>query len=267
MCLVGIVIVQVGPGRFSLQSRSKHFGEENASSVPKHFAAGIILLTLCNLGLILSQDAPASQAPGFIQESGISFSESEIAFGRVKQGQKLKKEIQYTNSSQREIQIEDVRSTCGCTTSDPSKRSLRPGESGQLVVTFDAGTKSGPSETTVALHLKNTAEPAILRVRADIVPLILVSPEVVDLEPGKPQRVVLTGQDGFRFQVKDVRTTTPGLSARFVEQTSSNVVTIEVSQTTELAAPPEPQTVWPVHIYTDVVELPPFSIYARGQWK
>ncbi len=70
--------------------------------------------------------------------SEISFTESQISFGVIKQGIPQKAVFTFANTGAYPLLIQNVETSCGCTVPEWTKKPVKPGESGQITVTYDA---------------------------------------------------------------------------------------------------------------------------------
>ena len=64
-------------------------------------------------------------------------------FGKVKEGDVVKHEFMLKNESAKKLKIISVSSSCGCTASAAKKKSLEPGESTAIEVSFKSAKYSG----------------------------------------------------------------------------------------------------------------------------
>lgn len=80
-------------------------------------------------------------------------------FGRVEEGAVLKHTFTFKNDSERVINIKDVHTSCGCTASSVTKKSLSPGESTSIEVRFNTAGYSGPVQQYIYVHTDNLDSP------------------------------------------------------------------------------------------------------------
>ena len=67
----------------------------------------------------------------------------EWDFGQVKQGEILKHDFLLKNETADVLKINSVNTSCGCTVSQSEKKSLKPGESTKISVSFNTRGYSG----------------------------------------------------------------------------------------------------------------------------
>lgn len=72
-------------------------------------------------------------------------------FGDVKKGDILKHTFSFKNTGDMDLLIDTVLVTCGCNTVDFPKTAIKPGESGQVTVSFDTGKYDGMQVRSVTL--------------------------------------------------------------------------------------------------------------------
>lgn len=70
-------------------------------------------------------------------------------FGTVIEGQIVTTNYEISNSGSAELQIQQVRASCGCTAAQPTKNILKPGEKTSIKVEFNSTNRLGPQEKTV----------------------------------------------------------------------------------------------------------------------
>lgn len=104
--------------------------------VPKRRAAlGLVLL----VGLSTLLAGCAGGEPDIVLE------EEQLDLGPVQNGEVRSFEVGVINQGSRDLVIEAVSTSCGCTSARVIPTTLGPGESGSLQVTFDSGAH-GPEE-------------------------------------------------------------------------------------------------------------------------
>lgn len=72
-------------------------------------------------------------------------------FGPVKQGTVVTTEIAVRNSGEKELKIESVATSCGCTSAQVKPKAIPPGGEGKLFVRYDSG--SHPDEGPIERHV------------------------------------------------------------------------------------------------------------------
>lgn len=72
-------------------------------------------------------------------------------FGRVKQGDVVSTEIAVRNSGKRELRIESVATSCGCTSARVEPKIIPSGSEGKLFIRYDSG--SHPDKGPIERHV------------------------------------------------------------------------------------------------------------------
>lgn len=78
-------------------------------------------------------------------------------FGRVSQNDRLPASFRIVNQTGATVSIAQIIKTCDCTQPRLSKTTLSPHETGTLDVTWEVGTRHGPSTATVTLVTTSAA--------------------------------------------------------------------------------------------------------------
>lgn len=103
------------------------------------------------------------------EKTNLKFKEDTYDFGIINEGEKVEHLFQFTNTGKTDLEILDVRTSCGCTAAILSKKILKPGEEGSLKVQFDSSNRSGKVSRTVSLLSNDPVEPTkTLTIFADI---------------------------------------------------------------------------------------------------
>lgn len=90
----------------------------------------------------------------------LTFASLEQDMGKVIQGARVEKNYGFTNTGKSPLVISDVRSTCGCTVGkDWPKAPIKPGEGGEITVSFDSEGRTGAQHKTITV-VANTDPPS-----------------------------------------------------------------------------------------------------------
>lgn len=98
----------------------------------------------------------------------ITFEKIVHDFGYVTKGERLSYNFKFKNTGNSDLIISYVESSCGCTTSSPPKAPIKPGDSGEIKVTFDSKTKSGITENQVMIVANTYPVKTVLTLIADV---------------------------------------------------------------------------------------------------
>jgi hypothetical protein len=96
-----------------------------------------------------------------------SFNTDNFDFGDIQQGDKKECTFELSNKGKRDLIIRNIRASCGCTTADPEKMVVPPGDKVPVKVQFDSSGKKGrqskmvtvitndPKNSTVTLRISS----------------------------------------------------------------------------------------------------------------
>ncbi len=89
-------------------------------------------------------------------------------FGTIKQGDKVKCQFKFTNTSNNDLLIVKGYGSCGCTVPSYPKAPVKPGESAVIDVQFNSAHKAGKQHKKIVLEA-NTASENFLYIDADVI--------------------------------------------------------------------------------------------------
>ncbi|MBL8029290.1 MAG: DUF1573 domain-containing protein [Fibrobacteres bacterium] len=113
----------------------------------------------------------------------ISFEAEEVSLGKMIQGEK--KTITYVvkNSGDAELDVTDVRPTCGCTSTGKSSFKLKPGEKTTIPFEFNSGNFLGEVHKSVTVRSNDPSRESVsLKFTANIEAIIEIEPHYVSFE-------------------------------------------------------------------------------------
>lgn len=80
-------------------------------------------------------------------------------FGSVAEGKKVDLNVKLKNNGGQLLNIEKVKSSCGCTATLLSKKEIKPGETANLKIELDTSGRKGHLARTVTIHSNDPIEP------------------------------------------------------------------------------------------------------------
>ena len=98
----------------------------------------------------------------------ITFDRTTYDFGEVVQGEKLTYAFKFKNTGKSNLIIFSSEATCGCTTSMPPKAPIRPGETGEIKVTFDSSSQNGKVIKRILVGANTYPAETILTITANV---------------------------------------------------------------------------------------------------
>lgn len=139
----------------------------------------------------------------------MTFDKVSIDLGKIVDVESVEARFTFKNTGVDTLKILNKHATCGCTLADLPKMEYAPGESGEIVVTYNPRGKQGPQNQSITLTTNDPTEPRItLNIAAQVQPVIVVDPVILQLGQigkgmGKKAAVTVTGRSST-FRVTDV---------------------------------------------------------------
>jgi len=94
---------------------------------------------------------PATAPKKVKKRSKIKFKETTHKFGTIKTGDKISHKFKFTNTGNAPLVIKNVDVSCGCTFPSYPFLPIKPGEEGEIDVTFNSEHKIGRQKPTVTV--------------------------------------------------------------------------------------------------------------------
>ncbi len=73
----------------------------------------------------------------------IIFDTTEYDFGKIQPGDTVRVKFHFQNAGKEDLIIRQVRSSCGCTATEPEKKTIKPGEKSNIQLIFDSSGRTG----------------------------------------------------------------------------------------------------------------------------
>jgi hypothetical protein len=174
----------------------------------------VLMLSL----LVCCSAVPAWAAPQVV------VAEPEFDFGSIYQGQSVRHAFVFSNAGDEPLEVEKVRSSCGCTAVLASAKTLAPGESGEIEANFDSTRFRGSISKTIYLYTNDLTQPVSqLYVKGKVKEVVSAEPKQLNfgqLEIGQPTTlpVTLVNQSDETFPIEAVEATAPELQAEALSE-------------------------------------------------
>jgi hypothetical protein len=124
-----------------------------------------ILFSLCINGVAAAAPRISAEHPVF-------------DFGTVRQGRKIDHSFVIRNRGDAPLVIEKTRTSCGCTVANVTTRSIAPGGSSEIKITFDSGNFAGKIEKTVSIDANDPNSPVTtLTIKGIVTEELVVMPK------------------------------------------------------------------------------------------
>ncbi|MEM7790884.1 MAG: DUF1573 domain-containing protein [Verrucomicrobiota bacterium] len=122
----------------------------------------------------------ASLAPGFALASTLVWDRTEARLEMSPNEESIRTTFTVTNKGEKTLRIAKVETSCGCTGTVLNKRIMEPGESTEIVGTFNKGKRSGLNHNKLRVFLDSEPEPvATLHMIVNIPKLVEAQPQIV----------------------------------------------------------------------------------------
>lgn len=142
---------------------------------------------------------------------------TKIEFGDIERGAIAERKVTLKNTGNQTLVINKVQASCGCTGTLVSKEEIPPGKTGEVKITFNSSTFSGPVHKTVTVISNSPGnDREVIEFSAKVTQEVSVTPAQIwfrDAELGKTTTISLTvkndgkeplGITGFRSTIEGV---------------------------------------------------------------
>ncbi len=188
----------------------------------KHrFGLAGLLCVMLGSAAARAQDAPAPR---------IVLSQDSWNFGDVWHPQSAALTLVVKNEGNADLELKDVRSTCGCTVAEPGRKLIPPGESTEVKVRFNSEGKQGHVTSKVIIDSNDSTRPTVeMPIQGDVKRAVKRTPigglviRTLDTQPGQASTLRLENQmpEPMRLRLSasnlqdvidvEIREITPGL--------------------------------------------------------
>jgi hypothetical protein len=144
----------------------------------------------------LPQGKPIAPAVTPVPGAAIEFAAITHDFGVISDEREVETKFKFTNNGTAEMEIVDLKGSCGCTVPQLAKKTYKPGESGEVTVRFNPNNRRGKQHTavTVTTNVPDKAT-VMLNVQSEVKPVVLTEPQVASIgqiERGQGGKATLT---------------------------------------------------------------------------
>jgi len=98
----------------------------------------------------------------------ISFEELEHNFGKIIEGETVSYIFLFSNTGKSDLLISDVSTSCGCTVPFYPKTPIRPGEKGELKITFNSRGRRGLQNKSIVVVANTQPNVTQLKIKAEV---------------------------------------------------------------------------------------------------
>jgi Protein of unknown function (DUF1573) len=170
----------------------------------------------------------------------------------------------FTNTGKAPVEIEKIRTSCGCTTAALQKKEYAPGESGEIETRFTFSGRTGQQHKEIMVQTSDKpSDPTILELNVFIQEIVKVEPQVVLWRVGdkpEPKLIHIDVAKDATVKVLSVNSNNPGLKVKLREIEPGKKYEVEV--TPDTAAHEQQAT---IQINTDYPSNSPETKYAYAR--
>jgi len=229
---------------------------------------GRLLKTIAVLSILFGTGTVEAQ-PKLVVEGGSSFDLDTLMAGTV-----AERKIALRNAGTEELILGKVEASCGCTGTLLSSEKLKPGEKGELLITFNSKNFNGKVHKTVTVNSNDPQSPkAKVEFTAVVTDEVYISENRFMFKEAvvgerKTSSVTLVNNGKQKLELKDYTTSLPGFTLKY----PSSVAPGESVQLVAEFVPKEPKKVLSsnVALQTSNPNKPEIVLYVFGnvkEWK
>lgn len=106
-------------------------------------------------------------APDKTSEGAVKWEVQEFDFGLIEKSKPASTQFTFKNTSNENVVIENVKTSCGCTATNYPKSPIAPGKSASISVSYNAN-KTGNFSKTVWVTLNVGDSPTVLKIKGTV---------------------------------------------------------------------------------------------------
>tara|TARA_Y100001980_G_C14506444_1_gene282026 strand:- start:371 stop:871 length:501 start_codon:yes stop_codon:yes gene_type:complete len=115
----------------------------------------------------VNQEKAAAASESTPITAAMTFDKVSHDFGTIEEGDTVQTTFTFTNTGKADLLIVDARGSCGCTVPKyPKNTPIKPGESGEILVSFDSSNKPNMQQKTVTISANTQSGRETLRIKA-----------------------------------------------------------------------------------------------------
>lgn len=104
--------------------------------------------------------APKTESTG--RKPSVVFEDLRYNFGEILHGDKVQHDFIFTNQGEKDLEIKNVRVSCGCTKPSYPFLAIPPGGEGKIGVTFNSVGKKGYQRPTIRVFTNDPDQPEVV---------------------------------------------------------------------------------------------------------
>lgn len=116
----------------------------------------------------MTVDNAAIEVASAAESPVMTFEKTEHDFGTITQGENVTHIFKFKNTGKADLLITDAKGSCGCTVPEFPRTPIKPGESGEMKVTFSSAGRNGMQSKTVDISTNTATGHEQLMIKASI---------------------------------------------------------------------------------------------------
>ncbi|MCS7086212.1 MAG: DUF1573 domain-containing protein [Bacteroidia bacterium] len=89
-------------------------------------------------------------------------------FGQISEGSVASNVFKFKNVGKQEVTLKSVKASCGCTTPNWTKTAVKPGETGEITVSYNSQGRPGHFTKSVTVVYDTAATPIVLTIKGEV---------------------------------------------------------------------------------------------------
>ncbi len=158
--------------------------------------------------------------PSDPSQSPLTWEKMAHDFGNIPDTTPVTYVFKFKNNTDKNITILRAHGSCGCTVPDLPKKSFKPGESGEMPVTFNPQSRKGPNPKAITIEYSEPAgtPQTVVTINANVQPLVMIEPQKmylqeIDSKMGTTAVITVSGRKSD-FAVTSVEKQTEALNVQ-----------------------------------------------------
>jgi hypothetical protein len=151
----------------------------------------------------------------------LTWENPEQTFNSKPQDGSVVAKYRFTNTGNQPLKIQNVKTSCGCTTAALTKTDYAPGESGEIEAKFVFSGRTGRQEKAIAVTTSAAPQqPTMLRLVVNIEQSVKIQPEVVFWRVGdqpEPKTIHVAVADDSPAKIVSVTSDNPSVEVQTTE--------------------------------------------------
>ena len=185
----------------------------------------------------LAGNATGQAQPHIKRRGSLQFEEDAIRMVGNGSEKQIQATFIFTNRGEYPVIIEDIVTSCGCTTADLDKRMYKPGESGEIAAIYKPGKYEGIKRNRIIVQT-NDAEKRryFLNFEIEIPRMLELSPRILYWRPeeiGKTKKINILVKSESPITIEDLKLRNKGFLVK--------LKTIEAGRHYEILVTPDPE--------------------------